>query len=146
MKREILFRAKRKDNGEWVEGFYVCISGTKHYILTGNPVISPHNVDVEFYRIIPETVGQFTGLTDRNGVKIFEGDIVHAVYQSNYIGCKNIDFGIGVIKYEGSYYGGAAYGIDIIGESGLRIFTASLEHGTEVIGNIYDNPELLKGV
>ena len=57
MKREILFKAKREDNDEWVEGFYVCISGTKHYILTGNPVISPHNVDIELYKIIPETVG-----------------------------------------------------------------------------------------
>lgn len=76
MKREILFRAKRNDNGEWTEGFYVCIAGAKHYILTGNPVISPHNVDVEFYKIIPETVGQYIGLTDIDGVKVYEGDVV----------------------------------------------------------------------
>lgn len=138
MKREILFRAKRKDNGEWTEGFYVCISGIKHYILTGNPVISPHNVDVEFYRIIPETVGQFTGLTDKNGVKIFEGDI-----------CSFTDFFeddvekecVGVWDYENN-------GFFI--SNRLSCETENLiDNGVfdgYVIGNIYNDPELLKGV
>ena len=143
--REILFRGKREDNGEWVEGYYVCVSGVKHYILTVNPVIAPNNITIECYGVIPETVGQYTGLTDKNGKKIFDGDIVHAVYQSNYVGCENIDYGIGIVKYCDSYYGGASYQIDIIGEVGSRVFTASLERGVEVIGNVHDNPELLKG-
>lgn len=147
--REILFRGKRDDTGEWIEGDLrqdkdigaSYISGYDYYTSGEGLQRDPYE-----YEVIPESVGQYTGLTDKNGTKIFEGDIVHAVYQSNYISCKNIDFGIGVVKYEGSYYRGAAYGIDIIGESGLRIlFTASFEHGTEVIGNIYNNPELLKG-
>lgn len=113
----------------------------KHYYLDGfGNLCAPR-----FYNVHPDTVGQYTGLVDKNGRKIFEGDVVHAVYQSNYVGCKNIDFGIGVVKYLDSYYGGAAFHIDIIGESGSRIFTASLENGVEVIGNVHDNPELLKG-
>lgn len=135
MEREILFRGKRIDNGEWVEGMYLYIKGHTY----------PSIFDMEGFShiIITKTLGQFTGLTDKNGNKIFEGDIVHAVYQSNYVGCKNIDFGIGVVKYCDSYYGGASYQIDIIGEIGSRVFTAFLKSGVEVIGNIYDNPELL---
>lgn len=139
--REILFRGKRDDTGEWIEGDLRQDKDLgKSYILGWDYYEEDWELQREPFEceVIPESVGQYTGLTDKNGTKIFEGDIVHAVYQSNYIGCKNIDFGIGVVKYEGSYYGGAAYGIDIIGKSGLRIFTASLEHGTEVIGNIYD--------
>ena len=133
--REILFRGKKLDDGKWVQGYCYELEKDK-------PMISSC-VKREAYEVQPETVGQFTGLTDKNGKKIFEGDIVHAVYQVGYVGCKNIDFGIGVVKYRDSYYGGASYQIDIIGDSGSRVFTASLENGVEVIGNVYDNPELL---
>ena len=137
--REIMFRGKRVDNGEWAYGDLAfkkdgtpCIRfWTKLGIFTARAVI-------------PETVGQYTGLTDKNGKKIFEGDIVHAVHKSNYGGLKNTDFGIGVVKYCDSYYGGASYEIDIIGKSGSRVFSASLEDGVEVIGNIHDNPELVE--
>lgn len=135
--REILFRAKRKSNGKWIEGYIykqIVNLNDEYYIRRG---------DTD-YLVVPETVGQFTGLTDKNGNKIFEGDIVHAVYQVGYVGCKDIDYGIGVVKYCASYYGGASYEIEIIGESYSRVFTASLENGVEVIGNVYDNPELLK--
>ena len=147
--REILFRGKRKDNGEWLEG---------SALFADNKAFIFNNVKVEFFNghneyrmnftlkeVIPETVGQYTGLTDKNGRKIFEGDIVHAIYQSNYVGMKNIDFGIGVVEYCGNYYSHASYEINIIGEIGSRVFSASLEGGVEVIGNIYDNPELLRG-
>ena len=141
--REILFRGKRTDNGTWIEGNY-CIaekldkSGVEYFIIEIES-------DGSQYYVIPETVGQYTGLLDKEGKKIFEGDIVHAVYQVGYIGCKNVDYGIGVVKYCASYYGGASYEIDIIGDSGSRVFTASLENGVEVIGNIHDNPELIGG-
>ena len=139
--REILFRGKRKDNGEWVEGFYFenfdkCYIMSKEYQET---------LMTKFvFEVDPKTVGQYTGLTDKNGKKIFEGDIVHAVYQSNYGGCEDVDFGNGVVKYCDSYYGGASFEIDIIGEAGSRVITASLENGVTVIGNAWDNPELLK--
>lgn len=125
MKREILFKAKREDNDEWVEGFYVCISGTKHYILTGNPVISPHNVDIELYKIIPETVGQFTGWCDKNGVKIFKGDIVRAYKNNEVLFTEVIAF------RNGCFWFGNWNWIEF-----LNMF-----RNIEVIGNIHDITE-----
>jgi len=69
MSREILFRAKSIDNGEWVYGFYVCVDfpNSKHQIVEGfGNMWETHDID-------SKTVSQFTGLTDKNGVKIFEG-------------------------------------------------------------------------
>ena len=142
--REILFRGKRVNNGEWVEGFY----SAEEYNLNTHSIEYIPRIQLigkcVSLGVIPENVGQYTGLTDKNGRKIFEGDIVHAIYQSNYVGMKNIDFGIGVVEYCGNYYSHASYEINIIGEIGSRVFSASLEGGVEVIGNIHDNPELLE--
>ncbi len=168
-----LYRGKRKDNGEWIEG-YLCrkyFAESPHdrcaiqYETTGNEYKwTPKYMTAE---VIPETIGEFTGLYDNTkwekltkkeqsdwlknhtadewkGRKIFEGDIVDAVYKSGYVGIPDTPFGKGVIVYGDSYYHGASYGIDIIGESGLRVFSASLDGGVEIIGNIHDNPELLE--
>lgn len=71
--REILFRGKRVDNGEWVEGFYACVLDT-HYIITGRfDSLTNGIINSEAYKVDPSTVGRFTGLTDCNGVKIFGG-------------------------------------------------------------------------
>ena len=134
--REILFRGKRVDNGEWVYGYFekLCIeleNGkeiTFHYIqgLTIN----------EGYMINPETVGQFTGLTDKNGNKIFEGDIVE--FEDKYTGGKGraeIVFEAFKWKYSGCYYGGNPIVWLCIDDLSIKF---------EVIGNIYDNPELLE--
>ena len=122
--REILFIGKRTDNGEWVEGFYweSMIKVTK-YIIIGNIA------DMQLYPVIPETVGQFTGLTDKNGKKIFEGDI--CVSTLGYI-----------FKVAYDSENARFIGFDIENNS---IIYPGREPKAEVIGSIHDNPELLKG-
>lgn len=135
--REILFRGKRVDNGEWVEGYYVCISKTCHYILTGNPVIAPNNITVEYYRVIPETVGQYTGLTDNNGERIWEGDIVRCKQERG-------NEGICVVReFNGSFLVCPITGNLL--EMTLYSYWYNDYDLVEIIGNETDNPELLKG-
>ena len=132
--REILFRGKRLDNGKWVQGFLV-IWGNDYYIA---PDINAYTsmggrgkgrcmMFGHYYQVLPETVGQYTGLTDKNGRKIFEGDIVDCL----------------------EFYGEVYY--DPEGCFDLRDNTPEMCGGfigdynsLEVVGNIYDNPELLE--
>ena len=124
--REILFKGKRIDNGEWVKGFYLELPGVGAVILNDNG----------YAKVIPETVGQYTGLPDKNGKKIFEGDIVEFTDKYTHIkGRAEIVFEAFKWKYSGCYYGGNPM-------VWLCIDDKSIEY--EVIGNIYDNPELLE--
>ena len=130
--REILFRGKRVDNGEWVYGYYFfqresLTDNKKHYIVR-NPGFGFTWRSVDF-----ETVGQYTGLTDKNGKKIFEGDIVE--FTDKYTGKKGkaeIVFEAFKWKYSGCYYCGNPIVSLCIDDTSIKF---------EVIGNIHDNPE-----
>lgn len=132
--REILFRGKRIDTGEWVEGSYVLardIVSEKigHLIVKiGTDMVRGELFDFEI--VDPSTVGQYTGLT-ANGKKIFEGDIVTGFFNHEKI--------VGYIFY-GSY---ASCFIQRDGLLGIGLNNAS--DWLEIIGNIHDNPELLEG-
>lgn len=116
--REILFRAKRTDNGKWVEG-----KDIMHETVQGKLCLA--NVGEDWVSVEPETFGQYTGLTDKNGKRIFEGDVVRLpeLYGK----------GITVIRF----YNGAFQASD-------GTWTYNIYGLMEVIGNIYDNPEFSK--
>ena len=118
--REILFRGKTSA-GEWVFGFYTLYAnnrGLHSCILTGT---EQGCVIPKF--VIPETVGQYTGLTDKNGKKIFEGDIL-----------RDIDGGIQTAIFDRGAFCGRYVGYT---------FNDNEFYINEVVGNIHDNPELL---
>ena len=122
--REIIFRGKRLNNGEWVEGS-LCTT-----IPSDENFYTISYFDFEGYyieeKVIPETVGQYTGLTDKNGKKLFEGDIVKVTFLGFPVSIKDYVFSI-------------SWQEDITG------YRANYFENVEVISNIHDNPELLKG-
>lgn len=133
--RDIEFRGKRTDNGEWVYGYYY---KAKYYRTNGElcdyitvPRLDEYIIPSPKYVVDASTIGQYTGLKDRNGTKIFEGDIV-----------KKFWFGKMSI-YQIYYDNGLA---SFIGRASMKITTFDYDsEEIEVIGNIYDNPELLGG-
>ena len=119
--REILFRGRRIDNGEWITGYYA----------GGNDFINDHTIygsnDMIGWDVDPTTVGQYTGLKDRNGMRIFEGDIFPHPLDNKHkyvVGWDDETAGFG-------WFNGDGCGFDP-----KRI---------EIIGNIHDNPELMGG-
>lgn len=134
--REYLFRGKRADNGEWVEGYYVALPdavGMVHMIHI--PRSDPDGSNSTYY-VDPATVGQYTGLTDRNGRKIFEGDIVRHYYKIPVPGSET-GTDRGVVKWDSEEC--------FFGRTSLdgKDKTISAKCVYEVIGNIHDNPELV---
>lgn len=138
--REILFRGKRKDNGEWVYGDLVHWWGRHNT----KPDIQIYN-NVQRFNVIPETVGQFTALTDKSGKKIFEGDILKIARLSdstgNYYYPPHPFFANVVVEWDMCAWTWAA-----ICEKKMYIsFPEAWCHfECEVIGNTHDNPELLE--
>lgn len=115
-----LYRGKRKDNGEWISGYLFSVWETT-YICWGTTNGIPNMEEV-----VPETVGQFFGANDKNRRKIFEGDIVK--FKNELFEVKFIE------KY--SRFAGVKPGV---------VFSVFLFSNSEIVGNIHDNPELLKG-
>ena len=130
--REFLFRAKRLDNGEWVYGSYYHCCGTAY----GATFIVVN--DFGFIEVIAHTVGQYTGLKDKNGNKIFEGDIVQ--YQPEYA-TEPIH---SVVEYCADKFNYPAFDLKNHDYEANGLQCAHEEGvGCEVIGNIHDNSALL---
>lgn len=140
--REILFRGKRTDNGEWVYGYYY---ETK-YCRTDDELCDYITIPYSHYIVNPETVGQYTGLKDKNDTKIFEGDIVKC-FDANNGGsfAAIVSFGNPNREYSWGFQlvqmGGDNLNTDIL----LWVDMEEAGAYIEVIGNIYDNPELSGG-
>lgn len=124
MNREILFRGKRQDYGVWVEGYYM-----HNFWNDGGDTI--HFPDGGCCEIISETLGQYTGLTDKNGRKIFEGDIVGDAEEGR------------LYKMIWSQENMRYYIEDENGEQ--WDFDSNYSISLEVVSNVFDNPELLRG-
>lgn len=124
--REILFRAKQVDNGEWVEGYYTKLKWCNniiHVVIPEGAEIYSGNSLCEAHDINPETLCQYTGLKDKNGNRIWENDIVQTPFRRF------------VVTYFDGVWGdryGVAMRESIFGEGGV------------VIGNVFDNPELME--
>ena len=122
-----LWRGKSTDNGEWTEGYYVCISNCHHYIYSGKFICGANEMihHPEMFYIDSSTLGECTGLADKNGILIFEGDIVE------HNGKRF------VIKYLEKY-------MRFVATKPNTVFAVFDYKQSEIIGNIHDNPELMR--
>ncbi len=138
--REILFRGKQTDKDKWIYGVPAkATEFDESEILIIESVFKCDEYacrGCEFTSVIPKTIGQYTGLTDKNGTKIFEGDIVAGAlwWQEN---AKN-----GAVVFRDGSFGLLWYRGEI---EQFNAFTSMCNITYEVIGNIHDTPELLKG-
>ena len=134
--REILFRGKRVDNGEWIQGDIV------QFPVHGVVRIVEQEPSYKDAEVDSDTVGQYTGLTDKNGRKIFEGDIIHLEYSQVFFGGEYFGEYTAEVSYkEGCFITDGTNNGDEI-ETPLSGFD---NDELEIIGNIHDNPELLGG-
>lgn len=155
--REILFRGKRIANGQWITGYvfkqYNTIERRDDYY------IRAYDID---YLVLPETVGQFTGLTDKNGIEIFEGDIIEGrVYFTGGYRIKSLQFADDSDAKSTVIFEGNILRDDDVEKNGVVVFEkgefyivfgnmeahgiADIVYSCYVIGNIHDNPELIRG-
>lgn len=135
--REILFRGKRVDNSEWVYGSFTPSMNARSYITTdrictydASIVFADNDQYATFAKVNEETIGQYTGLTDKNGKKIFEGDILRIRGDKEHpVLIVFLDFGWVCVMERYKHY---------------RHRLENNSEKYEVIGNIHDNPELLQ--
>lgn len=147
--REILFRGKRAIDGEWVEGSLLAWPDGDADICTTSLDVDPEDSAMDKQRVDPATVEQYTGLKDKNGKRVFVGDILSARGGEVKM----------IVKY-GRFYPemvmdalemlaakelkDSFWGLYCVTEKGESIILTDATHLIEVIGNIHDNPELLK--
>ena len=117
--REILFRGKRKDNREWIEGFFAQSRG-KTYIIKDNSM----------KEVFPETAGEFTGVYAKNDIEVFDGDIIILDYPDDEI------YTVIPEDFDERCF-------DAISDTGCYGMNELDDYDMEVIGNVHDNPELL---
>lgn len=123
--REILFRGKRLDNGEWVEGDLV------HSVYKiGDTCVGTYGSSLGMHQVDPSTVGQYTGLLDKNGERIFEGDILLVDGEDGYF---KLEFEEDTAQFV------------MQGDMLVVDFDNFWSYEVEVIGTVHDNPELLEG-
>lgn len=147
--REILFRAKRIDNGEWAEGYLFDdgMAEVEHYFV-GRIVVEPYKgaacddwdiTGIDFCEVNPETLCQYTGLKDKNGNRIWENDIVRTSKfgKDDGNGHNYAGFDVFVVKWDD---GGFA-----LFNKWRRFNLRTDEKSYEILGKVFDNPELLKG-
>lgn len=120
--REILFKAKRRDNHEWIVGYY-CKYGDNHCIIEPTEFVIAKGVG-----IIPETLCQFTGLRDKNGKRIFEGNIIRKGFECFVVKWNSNQCRWGLFD---------KHNFEVVG------FNEHTKNYLEVIGNRFDNAELL---
>mgnify|MGYP000001909726 FL=1 len=149
MKRVIRFRGKRIENGEWVLGDLIhfgngCIiyhGSQENYEITNRTDVAIEYLDDEISVVNPDTVGQFTGLYDKNGKEIYEGDIVktkeYGIDIPNGVFCTNV---AGYDTFQIKWNNG---GFHLSNDK--RNFRLCGGSHLEFISNIHDNPELLEG-
>lgn len=136
MSREIKFRGKQIDNGEWVYG----------YLADEDYINDINSIDLSSIEVDRDTIGQFTGLLDKNGKEIYEGDIVEWLFLS--YGC----YGEQEIYLKGYiewHQGGLIFNIaekdfENAGFYAISDLHTDTESDVKILGNIYDNPELIK--
>lgn len=141
--REMLFRGKRVDNGEWVEGSLLTDVQGNHYIGVfvekqeqyvmygrGGMKTAARYEGIGLIQVVPETVGQFTGLTHKNGTKIFEGDILNSSWNTKIIVYFDMDY----LQFRAREASASAR------ENSIDYYYSNK---TEILGNVHDNPELL---
>lgn len=148
--RDILFRGKRLDNGEWVDGNLIQRKNSDNEVFESHIVLDAYvqygvlnigragalisECGYECFKVDPETVSQYTGLTDCNGNKIWENDIILGIFLHG-LQIKS------VCKFKDGSFGAEWFRGDV---KEFSPFTSCCNVQWEVLGNVFDNPELIK--